>query len=66
MLKRCSYILHQGETREGSHNTREIHHSLLSVVVAPPPFSSVVVTGLLLLSSTFSLACTFGGGPSPF
>ena len=26
------------------------------------PFSFVVVTALLLLSSTFSLACTFGGG----
>ena len=49
---------------KGSHNTRE-GYSPLSLIGGGSssflPFSFVVVTALLLLSSTFSLACIFGG-----
>ena len=65
-VNRCSNILHQGETGEGSHNTRE-GDSPLSLIGGGGsssflPFSFVVVSALLLLSSTFSLACTFCSG----
>ena len=43
---------------------RETHHSLIGGGGSSSflPFSFVVVTPLLLISSTFPLACTFGGG----